>query len=285
MILHQHHNSRGNYNYNAFTYTNRGYAPHFHKNFELIYVKEGNLRLTVNGRCRTVSEGSFALILSNQIHSFDSENRYVIWVAVFAEQFVPNFAAHIEKYEGDDSIFECSESVRKLITDNMINADTEPDLFMKKACFYAVCHEYLKHVTLCEKKGRNDELVSRILDYISKYFAEDISLADVSSKFGYEYHYLSRLLNKTYNINFSDLVNQYRTDKAIRLLTESDVNGGGPISMSDIAMESGFKSIRNFNYVFKRVTGVSPGEYRYNVEKRIENTHSLHNRANISHQN
>ena len=36
--MHQQHNSRGNNNYNAFTYSNTVWPPHFHKNFELILV-------------------------------------------------------------------------------------------------------------------------------------------------------------------------------------------------------------------------------------------------------
>ena len=41
MIFHQPHNSKTNYNYNAFFYQKEKWDPHFHKNFEVIYVLEG----------------------------------------------------------------------------------------------------------------------------------------------------------------------------------------------------------------------------------------------------
>lgn len=260
MILHQRCNSRGNYNFNAYVYTDTGWVPHFHKNFELIYVMEGELALTVNGRTENMSAGSYALILANQIHSFEPVAHSVIWIAIFAEQFVPHFAGYMEKFEGEASVFLCSESVHSFVQANLIKPATEPSVTMKKSCFYAVCDEFLKRVSVVPKNSRNDELICRILDYIAEHYLEDITLSTLAEEFGYEYHYISRLLNKSYHINFTDLVNEYRVDKAIGLLT-GDGGSGESMSISRIAMESGFKSIRNFNYVFKRVTGVSPGKY------------------------
>lgn len=260
MLLHQQGNSRGNYNFNAYEYKDTGWVPHFHKNFELIYVKEGRLSLTVNGRTSEVEAGSYALILANQIHSFEPIGSSVVWIAIFAEQFVPHFAGYMEKFEGEASVFSCSDSVHRFVLANLIEPVSEPSVTMKKACFYAVCDEFLKNVTIVPKNSRNDELICRILDYISEHYLEDITLSTLAEEFGYEYHYISRLLNKSYHINFSDLVNEYRVDRAIALLT-GEKSDSEPMSIGRIAMESGFKSIRNFNYVFKHVTGVSPGKY------------------------
>ena len=253
MIHHQRGNSRGNYNYNAFTYRNQDWAPHFHKNFELIYVKEGALSLTVGGMTEEMSEDEYALILSNQIHSFEPVGHSVIWVAIFSEQFVPQFAASIEKLEGERSVFSCSESVDNFVKCNLIDSDSTTT--MKKACFYAVCDEYRRNVPLTERKLRNDELIIKILDYVSEHYLEDISLSALADEFGYEYHYISRILNRGYRIKFSELVNEYRVNKAIELLSDKDK------SITDIALESGFHSIRNFNHVFKQVTVVTPGSY------------------------
>lgn len=253
MIYHQRYNSRGNYNYNAYTYKNRDWAPHFHKNFELIYIKEGGLYLTVNGITETMRQGDYAIILPNQIHSFDPTEHSVIWVAIFSSQFVPQFAAGIEKLEGEHSVFRCSESIDLLLKSNLI--DRESTITMKKACFYAVCDEYRRAVPMHERKAGNDELIFRIFDYIEKHYTEDISLSGLAEEFGYEYHYISRILNQGYRIRFSELVNEYRVNKAIELLSNKE------LSITDIALESGFRSIRNFNHVFKQITGVPPGSY------------------------
>lgn len=253
MLLHQPWNSKGNYNYNAYIYTDTDWSPHFHKNFELIYILDGTLTLTVNKRSEQMQKGDYALILSNQIHSFEPAPSAKFWIAVFSEQFVPHFAKQIEQYEGEKSVFRCDPSVDAFVREQLIFS--ESSITMKKACFYAVCDQYAQQVELCERKTQNDELICRLLDYVSTHYREDLSLSDVAEKFGYEYHYLSRILNQGYHINFAGLVNEYRVDHAIRLLEQSDK------SITDIAMESGFRSIRNFNYVFRSVTGTTPKTY------------------------
>ncbi|MBQ8551462.1 MAG: helix-turn-helix domain-containing protein [Clostridia bacterium] len=253
MILHQQYNSRGNFNFNANIYTDRGWVPHFHKNFELIYIMEGSLHLTVNGNTETMYTDDYALILENQVHSFEPNGHSKIWIAIFSEQFVPHFAGYVEKLEGERSVFRCSESVHDFINANLI--DAQSSITMKKACFYAVCDEYIKNIPLTERKNSNNDLICRVLDYVESHYMEDISLSSAAERFGYEYHYLSRILNRGYHINFSSLVNEYRVDKAIELLADTEK------SITDVAMESGFRSIRSFNHVFRRVTGVTPRDY------------------------
>ena len=252
-IFHQKWNSLGNYNYNANTYFNTDWMPHFHKNFELIYVLDGRLSLTVNGVTEAMEAGDFALILSNQIHSFHSEGHSNIWIAIFSEQFVPHFAGYVEKSEGVRSVFRCEESVHNFLLERLLLTDST--ITMKKACFYALCDEYLRQIPQREQKSRNDDLICRVLDYVEAHYREDISLSSIAEEFGYEYHYFSRILNQGYQINFSALVNEYRLDCAMRLLETTDK------SITDVAMESGFQSIRNFNHVFRRMVGVAPADY------------------------
>jgi len=253
MLIHQPANSRGNYNYNSYTYVNFGYPAHFHKNFELIYVFDKEVILTLNGRVEYIHSGEYALILPNQVHSLDYTQGAKAWIAVFSMQFVPHFANHIEEYEGVRSVFQCTDTVDELIKEKLIFSNSS--ITMKKACFYAACDEYLKCVPLQERKAKNNELICNIIDYISNHFKEKITLASVANEFGYEYHYVSRILNQQYNINFTSLVNEYRVDCAIDMLENTDK------SITDIAMESGFQSLRNFNHVFKSITGKAPNEY------------------------
>lgn len=57
------------------------------------------------------------------------------------------------------------------------------------------------------------------------------------------------------NLNYSDVVEQVRFDRAIQLLHNN-------IQIIDIAGELGYKDAANFTRAFKRWTGVSPREYR-----------------------
>ena len=82
------------------------------------------------------------------------------------------------------------------------------------------------------------------------------SLFDIAEKLGYNYHYLSKKFNKTFSMSFTEYLNSYRLEQALTLLTETDFN------ITEIAIESGFQSIRSFNEIFKQHTGTTPAKYR-----------------------
>lgn len=254
MIFHQPHNSLGNYNYNINTYCDLRYAPHFHKNFEIIYALEGNMSVSVGGKKYELLQGDLAMVLSNQVHGFSVPDGSQAIVIVFAEEFVPKFASHIKGLQGESAVFHLSDTVFSLMKDKLV--DKKGSIFMKKACFYAICDEYLASTELRDRQDSKEEAIVNILDWVSQHYAEDISLNEAANIFGYEYHYLSRLLNRSYNINFTQLVNGYRIEKAIELLQDTE------LSITDIAFMSGFQSIRNFNLAFKNTLGKSPKDYR-----------------------
>ena len=252
-INHQSANSKARNNYNAFAYSNVDWATHFHKNLELLYVMRGALTLSVNETEQTVLEGECAMILSNQVHSFSVDSETLVWVVVFSEDFVPDFSSYVKDKQGKQIVFRPDDAIVTMITEHLILG--KASLLMKKACLYAACDQYLKQVELEDRKGSNDDLICRILDYIEQHYREDISLERVAQEFGYEYHYLSRLLNRNYNIRFKQIVNEYRVDHAIRLLKD------GVPSITEISLQCGFQSIRTFNDVFLSITGQTPSEY------------------------
>lgn len=77
--------------------------------------------------------------------------------------------------------------------------------------------------------------------------------------------YVSQVFNNTLKISFSECINQLRINEAISL-----IDSGEP-SLSKIAFESGFNSIRSFNRNFYDFTGSTPGDYMKNKQLRNNN--------------
>ena len=57
-------------------------------------------------------------------------------------------------------------------------------------------------------------------------------------------------------MNFKKFLNQYRFEYAKNLIVNTDKK------LSDIALESGFGSIRNFNRIYYKFSGITPKEQR-----------------------
>ena len=254
-VFHQPANSAGNHNYNVFFYDNVDYDLHFHKNYEIIYVMEGSVACSVNGKNAVMTAGDFALCLSNEIHSIKSVGDSRVWVGVFSEDFIHEFKKHQKGKSGDGFVFRCSEPLLAYLTENFIKSELS-DVFLIKACLYALCSEYLTQNKLSEPAEKNATLMSSIVEYIEENYKKNITLAGMAESLGYEDCYFSRIFNKLFSMNFTDYINVYRFNAACDILTESDM------SMTDVAYESGFQSIRSFNSIFKSLSGMTPKEYR-----------------------
>jgi YesN/AraC family two-component response regulator len=70
-------------------------------------------------------------------------------------------------------------------------------------------------------------------------------------------HQLSQILNERNKTDFRNYVNRFRIDEARRLLVEEPDR-----SIITICFEVGFNSKTSFNITFKKMTGLSPKEYR-----------------------
>ena len=254
-IFHQPANSVGNHNYNVFFYDEVDYDLHFHKNYEIIYVLRGEAMCSVNGKSRVLTEGEFAFCLSNEIHSIKSIGDSRVWVGVFSEDFIHEFRKYQKGKTGNGFVFRCSQRLTEYLLENFIK-DKLDDVFMIKACLYAICSEYLSQIELGEPTEKKATLMSDIVEYIEENYKKNITLAEMAEGLGYEYCYFSRIFNKLFAMNFTDYINVYRFNAACEMLTETDM------SVTDIAYESGFQSIRSFNSIFKRLSGVTPREYR-----------------------
>ncbi|MFQ9738569.1 MAG: helix-turn-helix domain-containing protein [Christensenellaceae bacterium] len=101
--------------------------------------------------------------------------------------------------------------------------------------------------------------------YINEHYREELSLQSVAEAVGCSYNYLSKAFFEEVGIRFSQYVNNYRMQKAVYLLLN------GETSVTDIAYETGFSSVRNFNRIFLAAMGTSPTEFRKKESPEVYN--------------
>ncbi len=254
MIIHQTHNSLGNHNYNAFFYENCEWFCHFHKNYELIYVLRGEVELTLNHNVFLLKEHDFALIFPNEFHAYHTPDHSYAWVGVFSADFVGEFAKLVDTKRTRNPIFTCEPQISKFLQNYLIT-DATPDTFILKSALYAVCREFLEKATLYDAE-KEKSFIYDIISYMEQNFQNDFTLATIAEALGYEYHYLSRQFHHYFHMNFKELLNIYRTDYAMDQLTHTDA------SITDIAHAAGFQTVRTFNRVFLKQTGMTPSEFK-----------------------
>jgi AraC-like DNA-binding protein len=98
----------------------------------------------------------------------------------------------------------------------------------------------------------------------NKQFArKDLSLELVAKELNTNREYLSRAISEQ-NIRFNDLINKYRVQEAIQILSDKN-NRSSRYSLSAIASEVGFNSNSVFIDAFRKQTGMNPAQFRNNL--------------------
>lgn len=110
--------------------------------------------------------------------------------------------------------------------------------------------------------SQNSELKKRLkalLEEEKVYTQKELRVVDISSRLHSNRTYISRLINLEYGKSFSDLINHYRFEEAKQMLIAP---GYALLSIAEIANRAGFPSESSFYRVFKKETGMSPGDWR-----------------------
>lgn len=119
------------------------------------------------------------------------------------------------------------------------------------------CHTH--PVSHEEKLVRLHQEMLAIFEKQKPYLQHDLSLPDLARMLGTNDHYLSQSINRHTGMNFFDLINSYRVNEFKSLLRKPESNCK---RILDLAYDSGFNSKTSFNRSFKKLTGMTPSEYR-----------------------
>ncbi|WP_225048460.1 helix-turn-helix transcriptional regulator [Lacticaseibacillus kribbianus] len=101
------------------------------------------------------------------------------------------------------------------------------------------------------------DMAARLRAYITAHAASPtLSLVDVADHFGYSVPYTSRFVKEVTGKTFTSFVAERRLIQIERALVTT------PLPIKTIIEQNGYYDVANFTRKFKKLTGVTPGEYR-----------------------
>ena len=107
----------------------------------------------------------------------------------------------------------------------------------------------------------SDVFINKALGYLHSHFYEAITVSDAAAYAGYTPNYFNTCFREQMGVPFGAYLRQTRLTYAQNLLRASKM------SVTEIALESGFGSLSHFSRSFHEVYGVSPLEYRNSIVK------------------
>lgn len=105
---------------------------------------------------------------------------------------------------------------------------------------------------------KNYEIIQKALDCIRENYNKDMSLEDVAKVVYLSTGYFSRLFKEEVGVNFSDYLARVRIEESKKYLSMLSM------SMLDVAQEVGYQDQSYYTKVFKKIEGISPGQFRKN---------------------
>jgi len=256
---------------------------HFHRDYEIVFVKESAGKRIVGDHVEAFSEGDLVLVGPDLPHAwFNDKEYYDGREKLFARSVV----IYLKKNWLEKEVLRLPQTSRlkkllenayrgvkftgasRQIIGQIVSRISEADGLQKSVdllsilCRMSESKEYQLLATANYLNNYNEHETARlnqVYEYVMRNFSSEITLESAADVASMTANAFSRYFKKQTQKNFSHFVNEIRVGHACRLLKKKDLN------MTQICYESGFQSITNFNKFFRRLTGKSPLEYRKQI--------------------
>ncbi len=251
------------------------YPLHWHTATEIIAPTENDYTIEIGTDKYTISPGDIAVIMSGTLHRLYAPKNGKRIIILFDYSLIGNVTSlnsllHslgecviIRKKENE----ELSERLMYYI--NQTDKEYESQKPYAGAAIYSLLIRFMVDVgrscmeervpQLGKTSAKNKEYIGRFMDvcnYISEHCTEDIDMDALAEMAGFSRFHFARLFKEFAHVSCYEYLTQKRILLAEMYLNQPD------LSILDVALQSGFKSLSTFNRVFKSYKNCTPSEYR-----------------------
>lgn len=249
---------------------------HWHEEIEIICVEEGKLQVKIPSRVFWLKKGDCLALNSNMLHHASTEDRCKMRSLVFSSELVQGSDSSVfaEKYMG--SLVSCqsfSGCHMEDVDDSQIlnwfqeafeamEGEESGYEFVVREALSRIClflyRRFEPQMDIGNASLNQDNLrVRKMLTYIHKNYAEDISLEEIARAADISERECFRCFKKTIQVSPIQYLLKYRIMQGAGMLLSNPLG-----SVSEIASACGFDSPSNFAKMFRRFYDCAPREYR-----------------------
>ena len=253
----------------------KSFGKHYHDAHQMIYVKEGRIRVRIENEEYEAGSGSLVILSRFEEHSIDVLTpQYKRYSVVISPETT---TSDIDEYILSTILtnrFEGFSHVVDLVGNREIKCFFEEMAleFSKKAPFYKTKTDLLLREILItlyrdfpnlfiSDINENTMIVKRIQDSFQKHYNEKISLSDIGEKYHISSSHLAHIFKEITGYSTIDYLISCRLSVAKRMLASSDD------SIKEIIYQCGFSDESNFSRMFKSKVGMTPTEFRREYKK------------------
>lgn len=245
---------------------------HWHMEYELLLVLQGEFTLLTDGKSYTLHPGDAAFLSSGAVHGgvpreciyeclvFDLNHLIKNYGNLFQQKYAELFAPETQINVPHPADTPCGHLIFGIFAE-MKGRKTGYEFStvgMLWQLLGQLLREHLYTVTppSARHSVQDSSQIKQVLDYIRKNYASQLSLSDLAEVLQISPEHFCRVFHSVTGKSPMDYLNYYRVECACELLcTSSD-------SITEIAYSCGFHDLSYFNRIFRRYKSISPGSYR-----------------------
>jgi xylan 1,4-beta-xylosidase len=228
---------------------------HWHFDHEIAACEDGEALISLNQETFTLRKGQCIYLRGQSVHSILSAPGTTLYVSLFSDDLLrrvtDNYCLAHPVFEDDFRVLETLERIRAAGFKKERFYDEISNALMQQliAEIFSVLEIRSSAVLVSAATERYKKLLYDIDENAETYsFLRAVEFMNMSEA------YFSRFFKRISGMTFSMYLNHIRVNRAIDLIKNTD------LSMTEIAMTCGFETIRNFNRVFRQITGYAPRE-------------------------
>lgn len=261
---------------------------HKHDFIEIAYVSSGRGLHSVGDKQYAISKGDLCIINYGISHVFlrdpmEKDNELIVYNCLFRPEFLDYSLINSNDYKDIagflmfNTFFIENKPVISLKLTGSYQAEIE-DLYRKmqmeffskqkgyinilRSCLIEMLTKIFRYVENQDLKesysgSKKVDIMSKAFDFLKEnYSSSEININEVAVRTFLSKSYFSKLFKDVTGQNFSVYLQNLRISEACTLLKTTDKK------VTEILSDVGFKDVKNFNRLFKKITGKTPGEYR-----------------------
>ena len=256
-------------------YCNNAFECHWHDGVELLFIIEGEIIHTVNGKSYLMREGDFMFVNSGSMHEGRATDLKCGKYTVLS--FLPSFLSDNEKGRIADRYFgslmsgesfpflflksddEAAAELRKHCDDIARLKHGRPlcyELDIKSILFkiWALLFLQASQNEVVQKNDTSIDRIKKAVSYIGENYQNKLALDEISAFCNVSKSEFCRSFKRIMRRTPFDYIMDLRIRKSIELLEEGK-------SVTESALSSGFFDSSYYTKIFKRYMGCTPREY------------------------
>lgn len=235
---------------------------HWHENYELLYIQEGEMVCLLDGRKYCAKAGDTVIVNSGVMHYLETSSRcrYICLLADpdwLSKRGLRPTQAHFNEIIHDDQTADLLQTIRREhVAGNACFQMYVLSLVDQLFVFLARNHLQQVNLSLSPQESTLHAAVKKAMRYIHAHSSDAMTLEEISRQAGFAKNYFCRIFAEYTGLSPMRYLNRVRCEDARHMLMNGDC------TVSEAAQRCGFPSISHFSQNYRKTIGHAPSKDR-----------------------